>query len=120
MTDITDLQIGQGESFVAHLQLQYLVGNSYEFLDISNYTFEGQIRENYTTDEIAAQFNIELGPQPDAGVSGSLRMSLAPEQTSELHQRHYVYDIKMITSDDPPVTRRILEGGFFVRPATTR
>lgn len=117
MADITDFQIGQGESFSIHLQLQYLSGSTLHYVDISNYTFEGQIRENYTTEEIAAEFSFSKEPVP---VSGSLVISLTPEQTSLLEQRQYVYDVKMTTDDAPPIVRRILEGGFHVRPATTR
>jgi hypothetical protein len=116
MSDITDLQVGQGETFSIHLQLQYISGSTAQYIDISNYSFEGQIRENYTTEEIAAHFNFTyLLPE-----SGSLTVSLTPEQTLELYQRQYVYDIKMSTDESPPTVRRILEGAFHIRPAITR
>jgi hypothetical protein len=116
MRDITDLHVGQGETFAIHLQLQYISGSTPQYIDITNYTFEGQIRENYTTEEIAAHFNFSyLLPE-----SGSLTVSLTPEQTLELYQRQYVYDVKMITDESPPTVRRILEGTFYVRPAITR
>ena len=120
MADITDFDIGQGETFkiLAHI---YTEASSSIPLDITNYSFEGQLRENYTTDEIAAQFAIEKVPPYE---SGSIFIKLTPTQTSTLEQRMYVYDIliKSTGSLDPSeqITRRMLEGAFTIRPAVTR
>jgi hypothetical protein len=80
MADITDFDIGQGETFkiLAHV---YAEVSSSEFLDITNYDFIGHIRENYTTDEIAAQFHIAKAVPFE---SGSILISLLPEQTIQL------------------------------------
>lgn len=113
MADITDFQIGQGETFKILIQLQDRSDNN-SSIDITNYEFAGQIRENYTTEELAATFSFEkISPY----ASGSLFVSLSPADTSALNQRSYVYDIK-ITSGS--ISRRILEGGLTVRPAVTR
>jgi len=113
MPDITDFQVGQGETFKILIQLQNRSDNNTP-LDITNYSFTGQIRENYTTDEVAATFSFEkITPY----ASGSLFVELLPAITEALTQRSYVYDMK-ITSGS--VSRRTLEGGFTVRPAVTR
>jgi len=117
MADITDFQVGQGETFSITLQIQNVSGSVTNYLDITDYTFEGQVRENYQTDEIAAEFTITKDPAPQ---SGSLTVALTPTQTALLDQREYVYDVKMSSNDSPPVVRRILEGGLYVRPASTR
>jgi hypothetical protein len=115
MADITDFQLGQGESFKIFIQLKnQTVG---QFVDITGYEFRGQLRENYTTEEIAAEFIIT--PQEPLQ-SGSFFIELTPEQTTLLEQRSYVYDVNMLTSDEPPIVRRILEGGFTIRPTATR
>lgn len=112
MAEITEFNIGQGETFKILTSLENIDTN--EYLDITNYTFSGQVRENYTTDEIAASFTItKLNPQ----TSGSFYIELTPTDTSALTQRKYVYDIKMTSGS---ITRRILEGYFVVRPASTR
>lgn len=117
MADITDFDIGQGETFkiLAHL---FVEASSSIYLDITNYNFEGQLRENYTTDEIAAELAFQkVIPYQ----SGSVFISLTPEQTAQLNQRMYVYDVVMINNNKtPPVKRRILEGMFTIRPAVTR
>jgi hypothetical protein len=116
MVDITDFQIGQGESFKAYIQLLNQ-SNSNSPVDITDYTFQGQIRENYTTDEIAAEFSFE---KVSPNTSGSLYITLSPEVTSTLTQRSYVYDIKFSSGSLAPVSRRLLEGSLTVRPAVTR
>lgn len=113
MADITDFQIGQGETFKIMIQLQNRSDNNTP-LDITDYTFTGQIRENYTTEEIAATLSFDkIAPF----TSGSLFVQLTPEETEALNQRSYVYDIKIASGS---ISRRILEGGFTVRPAVTR
>jgi len=112
MADITEFNIGQGETFKIATSIENIDTDSY--LDITDYTFTGQVRENFSTDEIAATFTItKLVPF----TSGSFFVELSPEQTEELTQRKYVYDIKMTSGS---ISRRIMEGYFVVRPAATR
>jgi hypothetical protein len=113
MIDLTDFEIGQGETFKIMIQLQNRSDSNVP-LDISDYSFSGQVRENYTTDEIAATFTFEKINPP---TSGSLFVQLTASETSVLTQRRYVYDIQFT---DGAAVRRILEGGFTVRPAVTR
>jgi hypothetical protein len=112
MAEITEFNIGQGETFKILTSLENIDTDSY--LDITNYTFTGQVRENFSTDEIAATFTItKVNPQ----TSGSFYIELSPSDTSALTQRKYVYDVKMTSGS---ITRRVLEGYFVVRPAATR
>lgn len=113
MADITNFEIGQGELFRALVQLKNRSNNNVP-INITDYEFSGQVRENYTTDELAATFTITKLSPPS---SGSVFISLLPNETDGLYQRSYVYDIK-ITSGS--VVRRILEGGLTIRPAVTR
>lgn len=116
MADITDFDIGQGETFkiLAHLFTE--VSSSVP-LDITNYNFIGQIRENYTTDEIAANFTvIKIPPY----TSGSVFVTLSHDQTALLDQRTYVYDVVMVSGSSNELVRRMLEGRFTIRPAVTR
>jgi hypothetical protein len=112
MAEITEFNIGQGETFKILTSLENIDTDSY--LDITNYTFTGQVRENFSTDEVAATFTItKINPQ----TSGSFYIELTPADTSALTQRKYVYDVKMTSGS---ITRRVLEGYFVVRPAATR
>jgi len=112
MAEITEFNIGQGETFKVLATVENADTGGY--LDITNYSFVGQVRENFTTDEIAAAFTItKLSPQ----TSGSFYIELTPSDTSAFTQRKYVYDVKMTSGS---ITRRVLEGYFTVRPASTR
>ena len=112
MAEITEFNIGQGETFKILATLENIDTGGY--LDIGNYSFSGQVRENYSTDEIAASFTITKIAPTD---SGSFYVELTPSDTSALTQRKYVYDVKMTSGS---ISRRILEGYFVVRPASTR
>lgn len=116
MADITDFQIGQGETFKILLQLKNRSNNNIP-MDITDYVFSGQLRENYTTDEVAATFSFEKALPMN---SGSLFIKLDADQTLQLTQRKYVYDVNITSGSTGPVTRRILEGGFTIRPTVTR
>ena len=115
MPNLTELRVGQGETFEVLVTLIQTTPNIP--LDITHYNITGQVRENYTTDEIAAAFDIQkVIPYS----SGSCIISLTEAQTSNLTQRRYVYDILISSGSGTPVNRRILEGPFIVRPAATR
>lgn len=115
MAELTELNVGQGETFKMLVTIAQDSGSLP--LDITNYTITGQVRENYTTDEIAASFTTEkILPY----ASGSFFVVLTENDTLNLTQRKYVYDIKISSGSVSPVTRRILEGPFTVRPAVTR
>lgn len=120
MADITDFEIGQGETFKILTHIFTEVSSSVP-LNLTHYSFTGSLRENYTTSEIAANFNIQ---KIEPYASGSVYVTLTPTQTRELSQRMYVYDILMINHDPDlpggiPIVRRLLEGAFTVRPAVT-
>ena len=113
--ELTKFEIGQGETFKINVQLKNQNQNNTP-VDITNTTFSGQVRENYTTDEVAATFTFT---KTAPFTSGSVFVELTPSDTLQLTQRNYVYDM-YITSGSPAVTRRILEGTLVVRPAVTR
>jgi hypothetical protein len=116
MPDITDFQVGQGETFKVLIQLQNRSNNNTP-LDITHYTFTGQVRENYTTEEMAAAFTFEKAVPY---TSGSLYVMLPSTDTLQLNQRKYVYDVYISSGSNSPIVRRILEGSLTVRPAVTR
>ena len=113
--ELTKFEIGQGETFKINVQLKNQNQNNTP-VDITNVSFSGQVRENYTTDEVAATFTFT---KTAPFTSGSVFVELTPSDTLQLTQRNYVYDM-YITSGSPAVTRRILEGTLVVRPAVTR
>lgn len=115
MADLTELNIGQGETF--KIMITLLSDEDDIPLNIEDFDIYGQIRENYTTDEVSAEFLVtKLNPFS----SGSFFVELSPSQTIELDQRKYVYDVNISSGADNIIVRRILEGQFTVRPTATR
>jgi hypothetical protein len=115
MAELTEFNVGQGETFRIAATI---IGDSGSIpLNITNYTFSGQVRENYTTDEVAATFTITKLPPFN---SGSVMVELTPDQTLALTQRKYVYDVNMVSGSVTPIKRRILEGALTIRPTATR
>ena len=112
MAEITEFNIGQGETFKVLATVENT--DTGGFLNITDYSCAGQVRENFSTDEVAASFTItKLEPQN----SGSFYIELTPSDTSTLTQRKYVYDVQMTSGS---ITRRVIEGYFVVRPTATR
>jgi hypothetical protein len=115
MAELTEFNVGQGETF--RIAATIISDSGSIPLNITDYVFSGQVRENYTTDEVAATFNItKLAPLN----SGSIIVELTPDQTLALTQRKYVYDVNMVSGSVSPIKRRILEGALTVRPTATR
>ena len=115
MAELTEFNVGQGETF--RFAATIISDSGSIPMNLTDYAFVGQIRENYTTDEISATFNITKLPPFN---SGSIMVELTPDQTLSLNQRKYVYDINMTSGSIAPITRRILEGLLTVRPTATR
>jgi hypothetical protein len=115
MAELTEFNVGQGETF--RIAATIISDSGSIPLNITNYTFSGQVRENYTTDEVAATFTITKLPPFN---SGSVMVELTPDQTLALTQRKYVYDVNMVSGSVTPIKRRILEGALTVRPTATR
>lgn len=120
MADITNFNLGRGESFAILLEIfnETKISPSSSISvpqNLSEVDFKGTIRENHSSDEIAAEFTIEkISPY----TSGSILVSLTPQQTIQLDQRKYVYDLLMTSGST--TARLLLEGNFNVRPTTTR
>lgn len=115
MAELTEFNIGQGETF--RFAATIISDSGSIPLNITDYTFTGQVRENYTTDEVAASFTITKLPPFN---SGSVMIELTPAQTLTLNQRRYVYDINIASGSVSPIKRRILEGALTIRPTATR
>lgn len=115
MAELTEFNIGQGETF--RFAATIISDSGSIPLNITDYTFTGQVRENYTTDEVTASFTITKLPPFN---SGSVMIELTPAQTLTLNQRRYVYDINIASGSVSPIKRRILEGALTIRPTATR
>lgn len=107
MAEYVNFNIGQSETF--RVQITFPANTSTGLLNITDYVFTGQVRENYRAD-LAAEFTItKLTPYS----SGSILLELENTKTEILDLRKYVYDV-IIQSGS--LTQKILEGQLTVRP----
>lgn len=112
MAQFAHFTIGQNETFKVLAKLPQSNATSAP-LDITDYTFTGKVRENYTTTEVAAEFTItKIEPYS----SGSIVIELENSKTKNLSLRKYVYDIM---AESGSFKRKMLEGYFNIRPQVT-
>lgn len=112
MAQFAHFTIGQNETFKVLAKLPQSNVTSAP-LDITDYTFTGKVRENYTTTEVAAEFTItKIEPYS----SGAIVLELENSKTKNLSLRKYVYDIM---AESESFKRKILEGYINIRPQVT-
>ena len=110
MAQLTNLVLDQGSDFVATLDLEDSIGNS---LVLDDYTIRGQIRKTYqsiTKTDIACAKTTNVG---------EVKLSLTHDQTAQLKDGRYVYDIEIVHSILGTVIR-VVEGQVTVTPRVTR
>ena len=108
MATYANLFIDQGSDFSFTLDLSTTVG----LLDLTSYTARGQIRKSYTS-STSLDFDISINVS-------ELECSLTSAQTSLLKYGRYVYDIEILSSDDPAVVTRVVEGQDDVTPRVSQ
>jgi hypothetical protein len=110
MTTIANFEIHQGETFK---RIITIVDNNKVPLNLTNYTYQGQIRKNYNSVEYV-QFDID----PVDLVLGKISFSLTYSVTETLIYNKYVYDIEITAQNN--IKTRILEGIITTTPNVTR
>jgi hypothetical protein len=106
-----DITLEQGATY----NMQVRVEENGSPVDITNYTFESQVRKSHYSSDVAASFTTSLVNGP----MGSFNISLTDTQTDALNPAFtHVYDVE-VTSDTGAVTR-IIEGTVTVSPGVTR
>lgn len=107
-----NILIEQGATFSRTLTIESTPGVP---LNLTGYTFAGQVRRSYTDANAAATFGLTV-----ANVSlGTVNWTMIPLQTQALIPQTYRYDIEMTATSSGAVTR-LLEGEAFVSASMTR
>lgn len=120
--------LNKGADFSVLLRLPDDAGG---WVDITDYTFESQMRETTSPDSpIAGTFNFEVvEPQSDADNKGKVRWFMTNEETEAIQasiasingcpqKTPYLFDIKM--TDTLGVITRIVQGKVLVSPEVTQ
>jgi hypothetical protein len=109
MADKVNLSIDQGATFSADFTVNTFDGST---ADLTGYTGAGQIRKHYTSNTATA-FTLNVY------ANGTVRAALTANQTGNLTEGRYVYDIELTNTSDSSVTR-LVEGIVTVTPQVTR
>ena len=109
-----ELYIEQGTSFATTITIDDVTGAAYNLL---NYNISSQIKKSYYTSNVTASFNAFAS---DAA-NGVITLALDAPTSANIYSGRYVYDVKIISSDDAANnTFRILEGIVNIAPQVTR
>ncbi len=105
-----DIYINQGSDYIDSIIMRTTYGSP---VDITNYTFTGQLRRSYYSANASANLTITV---TDAS-NGIASIVILAADTANIAAGRYVYDIKMY--DTANVTNRISEGIAIVSPQVT-
>lgn len=109
MADKVNLTVDQGATFSVDFTVNTADGGA---VDLAGYTGAGQIRKHYTSNTSTA-FALSVY------ANGTVRAVLSANQTGNLTEGRYVYDIEITNTSDSTVTR-LVEGIVTVNPQVTR
>ena len=113
-----------GDTLVFYYTLRKAVPDTdpveYELVDITGYSFAGQVRENY--EAAPTDFTATV---TGAATNGRVRFHLTSAQTAALNEtgaeKTYVYDIQSThTESGLEIVQTLTYGEFLVRPEVTR
>ncbi len=109
MADKVNLTVDQGATFSVDFIVSTANGTS---ADLTGYTGAGQIRKTYTSNSSTA-FSINVY------ANGTVRAGLTANQTGNLNEGRYVYDVELTNTSDSSVVR-LVEGIVTISPQVTR
>ena len=113
MSAYANLLIEQGATFDISLQIMQ---DEFTPQDLTGFTARSQMRVNYQSRR-ATDFTVAI----TVPANGEITMSLTAEQTAQLPQGRYVYDVEVLGPTGPPAeVGRILQGVVTVTPQVTK
>jgi hypothetical protein len=110
MAIYANLTVDQGSSFESTIDI---TDNENNPVNLTGYTFRGQIRKTYTSTTSVSFTITSISP-----ASGSIQLALSAEQTSGIKAGRYLYDVEIISSTN--IVTRVIEGQIEVTPRVTR
>lgn len=103
-----NIQVDQGASFTAQVQLNDPIGTP---IDLSSYSVAAKLRKNY------ASIN-SVSFSASGNSSGTIVLSMNAAVTTALSSGRFVYDV--LLTDGSGTKVRVLEGQVTVTPGVTR
>lgn len=119
----SNLTIDQGSDFSATVDV--LASNG-QLFDLTGYTARSQIRKNFVTSTITANF---ICTHNDAGGKITLELpnadvvdgtTVTQVGTNSIEPGRYLYDVEIVSNAATPVVTRVLEGTITVTGGITK
>jgi len=106
-----ELTVDQGSTFESTIDL---VTDDGAVINVTGYTFTGQIRKSYYSTNPTANLTMTI---VDAA-NGNVKVSMTAANTANIKAGRYLYDIKM--TDTSNIVTRLVEGVITITPQVTR
>lgn len=110
---VYDIIIDQGSDFSLGITVK---DDANQPRDLTGYSARSQMRDERSSEEIAATFTCSVDPDP---TTGKITMALPNSVSKNVPAGSYYYDVEIFTQNDVNVTR-ILQGKVRVTPEVTR
>ena len=111
MATYSNLFVDQGSDYTYAVDLSSIVPAFEQ--DLNNYTARGAIKRNYAS-SVSVTFDITVNVNEN-----TLEMSLPASVTQSMKSTRYVYDVELVSNDEPALVTRVLEGQLEVTPSVT-
>ena len=112
MAAIANLIIDQGANFSSDKTVKDANGNAF---NLTGYTAEAKMAKGYSSTRTRTSITCTVAADATTGV---ITLSLTADQTSNLEEGRYVYDLEILQTSSSTVTR-VIEGIITVRPQVT-
>ena len=112
MAAIANLTIDQGATFSSDVTVKDANNNAF---DLTGYTAQAKMAKGFQSTKTRTAITCTVAADATTGV---ITLSLTADQTSNLDEGRYVYDLEILQTSSSTVTR-VIEGIITVRPQVT-
>tara|TARA_B100001564_G_C20471059_1_gene592648 strand:- start:429 stop:770 length:342 start_codon:yes stop_codon:yes gene_type:complete len=109
MAAIANLTIDQGATFTSDVTVKDANGNAF---NLTGYTALARMAKGYSSTRTRTVMTCSISGDPTTGI---VTVSLTADQTANLEEGRYVYDLEILQTSTSTITR-VIEGIITVRP----
>ena len=109
MAAIANLTIDQGTTFTSDVTVKDANGNPF---DLTGYTALARMAKGYSSTRTRTVITCTVAADATSGV---ITMALSADETAQLEDGRYVYDLEILQTSSSTITR-VIEGVITVRP----
>lgn len=118
MAGIVDLTVDQGATF--RRTIIYNDPVTGDPVNLTGYTARMHLRTVVTSEDIVLELTTENGRLTIDPLIGKIIVEVEATAMEDVVAGRYVYDLELVSADDPPVVMRLIEGRIKVKAEVTR